>query len=44
MTHNFLIIQVAAVREIKVRDANEGETTPNQRRLKLRVENHLSRV
>lgn len=29
------ILQVTAVREIKVRDANAGETTPNQRRLKL---------
>jgi len=31
----FPILQVSAVREIKVRDANAGETTPNQRRLKL---------
>jgi len=29
------ILQVTAVREIKVRDTNAGETTPNQRRLKL---------
>lgn len=29
------ILQVTAVREIRVRDANAGETTPNQRRLKL---------
>ena len=44
MTHDLCVIKVTAVREIKVRDTNAGETTPNQRRLKLRVRNHLSRV
>ena len=44
LTHYLWFIQVTAVREIKVRDPNAGETTPNQRRLKLRVRTHLSKL